>query len=115
MAKYLYRHFTEQTDNELFDRNHRPNELAPRSGIYRCMGCGREAAVPEGNRLPGYDHHAHDREQGSPRWRLIVYADHRPQSGKPAAGGPAPVAFAKAELVDQGGIAILDRLEAVGR
>jgi hypothetical protein len=118
MAKFLYRQFVEQTDHDLFDRNHRPIEFAPRSGIYRCMGCGREVAVPEGGALPGYGHHAHGAEEGPPRWRLIVYADHRPDKEKsrsveaaPGRESPQQPASPRAELVDAGGIGILDRVD----
>jgi hypothetical protein len=118
MAKFLYRQFIEQTDHDLFDRNHRPIEFAPRSGIYRCMGCGREVAVPEGGALPGYGHHAHGAEEGPPRWRLIVYADHRPDKeksrsveGTRAPERPPQAASPRAELVNAGGIGILDRVD----
>jgi hypothetical protein len=47
------------------------------SGIYRCMGCGREVASNESEPLPPQNHHQHNQNQGSIRWKLIVYADHR--------------------------------------
>ena len=118
MAKYLYRQFVEQTDHDLFDRNHRPIEFAPRSGIYRCMGCGREVAVAEGGALPGYGHHGHGADEGTPRWRLIVYADHRSDkekrqtcAGRPGRSPLPQPEGAKAELVTAGGIEILDRVD----
>lgn len=77
----LYRHGTYLTKSEsdAFDREHRPGEEAPYSGIYRCMGCHREVASNQSQPLPPQNHHQHQLAQGSIRWRLIVYADHNPK------------------------------------
>lgn len=72
-------HFVFHSEDEIFDQDIKPGTLAPLSGIYRCMGCGREVAVEQIDRLPDKHHHRHTRPgQGDIRWRLIVYADHRP-------------------------------------
>jgi hypothetical protein len=73
-AKYLT-HVT----NEAFDQNHPPGSAAPFAGIYRCMGCGWEIGIAHGHILPPQNHHEHTVQQGSIRWRLIVYADHQPK------------------------------------
>lgn len=79
MALYKYGTYLTQTDDEIFDQLTGPGRTAPRSGIYRCHGCGREAACNEGDPLPPQTHHQHDpQKHGTIRWRLIVYADHRP-------------------------------------
>ena len=44
MAIYKYACYLEESQNEAFDASHPPNTAAPFSGIYRCMGCGLEAA-----------------------------------------------------------------------
>jgi hypothetical protein len=41
------------------------------------MGCQREVASNEHEPLPPQNHHQHSVAQGSIRWKLIVYADHR--------------------------------------
>jgi DNA-directed RNA polymerase subunit RPC12/RpoP len=51
----------------------------PHSGIYRCMGCGREVVAEESRKLPPQNHHEHSSAQGKIRWRMIVYADHKPK------------------------------------
>lgn len=122
MANFLYKQFIEQIDHQLFDRNHRPSESAPRAGIYRCMGCGREVAVGEGATLPGPGHHDHGSEDGTPRWRLIVYADHRPTRergtpvAEPVSPPPSPQILheASAELVDAGGMATMTGFAKAG-
>lgn len=77
MALYKYAQYLGQDDSNVFDPENGPGTPAPRSGIYRCMGCGREVASNEGEPLPPQNHHQHSAGQGTIRWRLIVYADHR--------------------------------------
>lgn len=79
MALYKHAEYLTQNDDPIFDEVRGPGQPAPRSGIYRCMGCHREAACNEGEPLPPQNHHQHTQNQGSIRWRLIVYADHRPK------------------------------------
>ena len=76
MALYKYAEYLEQIAHEAFDEEYKPGDAAPHSGIYRCTGCGREAASNQGEPLPPQNHHQHTTAQGLIRWRLIVYADH---------------------------------------
>ncbi len=79
MALYKNGTYLTQSQDGVFDQDYGPGQAAPRSGIYRCMGCGREAACNQGQPLPPQNHHQHSPTQGSIRWRLIVYADHNPK------------------------------------
>ena len=80
MAMYKYAQYLSKVDDAIFDQINHPGVSAPRSGIYRCVGCGREASSTEGHSLPPQSHHQHSTAQGAIRWRLIVYADHRPEA-----------------------------------
>lgn len=77
MAIYKYDAYVTQANDAVFDSEHSPSTPVPRSGIYRCMGCGREVACNQGDPLPPQNHHQHTQTQGTIRWRLVVYADHR--------------------------------------
>jgi hypothetical protein len=79
MALYKYSQFVGVNQEEIFDQINSPGHAAPRSGIYRCEGCGREAASTQGHPLPPQNHHEHSLLQGAIRWRLIVFADHQPK------------------------------------
>jgi hypothetical protein len=79
MALYKESNFVARVDDPIFDQINYPATAAPRSGIYRCVGCGREASSTEGHPLPPQNHHEHNLAQGTIRWQLIVYADHRPK------------------------------------
>lgn len=80
MAIYKHGEFLKQAQDKEFDDTHQPGVKAPFSGIYRCMGCHREVASNEGQPLPPQTHHSHDQQsQGAIRWRLVVYADHKPK------------------------------------
>jgi hypothetical protein len=80
MALYKYETYLQKSDHAAFDTESKPGEAAPHSGIYRCMGCHREVASNEGQPLPPQNDHQHDqRTQGTIRWKLIVYADHKPK------------------------------------
>lgn len=50
-------------------------EEVPVSGIYRCLGCGREDACNHGDPFPPQNHHQHTPAQGQIRWRLNVRAN----------------------------------------
>ena len=73
----LYKHLTHlhkyggQT-HEIFDDVYSPGGTVPWSGIYRCVGCGREVVHTIGKPLPPQNHHQHASSQGEIRWRLIV-------------------------------------------
>jgi hypothetical protein len=72
MATYKYQQFIQQVSDSVFDTVHPAASRAPRSGIYRCEGCGHEVVSTAGNHLPPQNHHQHNYSQGSIRWRLIV-------------------------------------------
>ncbi|MDB5600942.1 MAG: hypothetical protein JWN71_2986 [Xanthobacteraceae bacterium] len=77
MALYKHSQYIAHNSDEIFDQEHTPGTGAPRSGIYRCMGCQREVASNQGQPLPPQNDHQHGQTQGSIRWKLVVYADHR--------------------------------------
>ena len=79
MAIYKDASYLQQSSSEAFDQHYEPGAAATHAGIYRCMGCHREIGIAAGNVLPPLGHHAHTTSQGSIRWRLIVYADHKPK------------------------------------
>jgi hypothetical protein len=79
MALYKYEQYVGKSQDAIFDEINHPATAAPRSGIYRCEGCGREAVSTNPHPLPPQNHHEHTTAQGAIRWRLIVYADHRPK------------------------------------
>lgn len=79
MAIYKYDKYISKGTDAAFDDEHAPHDPAPYSGIYRCMGCGREVTSEEGNSLPPQNHHTHTTAQGKIRWKLVVYANHRAQ------------------------------------
>jgi hypothetical protein len=79
MAAYKYAALLRLNLTNVFDRLYPPGTRVPYSGIYRCRGCGREVASNESEPLPPQNHHQHTIRQGLIRWRLVVYADHRPK------------------------------------
>ncbi|MCP3476104.1 hypothetical protein NLM33_38405 [Bradyrhizobium sp. CCGUVB1N3] len=79
MATYKDANYLQQSSSEAFDRDYGPGAAARHAGIYRCMGCHREIGIAADHVLPPQGHHAHTPSQGSIRWRLIVYADHKPK------------------------------------
>lgn len=79
MALYKHSGFLAPHQHPDFDKEFHPGAEAPHSGIYRCMGCGREVTSEEGNPLPPQNHHQHTSSQGAIRWRMVVYADHTPK------------------------------------
>ena len=78
MAWYKDERYLKKSTGDAYDHDHQPGVAAPHAGIYRCMGCGREIGIAQGHVLPPQNHHAHTQYQGAIRWRLIVWADHRP-------------------------------------
>jgi len=79
MAWYKEEKYLQKSNGDAYDYDYGPGAKVPHSGIYRCMGCGREIAANEGNPFPPQNHHQHTVSQGNIRWRLIVYADHNPK------------------------------------
>jgi len=79
MALYKYPQYITKSDSEAFDSEHKPGTKPEHSGIYRCMGCGHEIVAEESRTFPPQNHHEHTISQGAIRWRLAVYADHKPK------------------------------------
>jgi hypothetical protein len=79
MALYKNGDYLVHTLDPVFDQLLAPGAAVPRSGIYRCTGCGREVASNQNDPLPPQNHHQHPLNVGPIRWRLIVFADHRPK------------------------------------
>ncbi|MDO3641280.1 hypothetical protein [Mucilaginibacter sp. L3T2-6] len=77
MAIYHDAQYLKQGHNSAFNTDHRPGGNVPHSGIYRCMGCGREIVAEERRQFPPHSHHQHTAAQGIIRWRMTVYADHQ--------------------------------------
>ena len=72
MALYKYSHYLTSSIDPRFDPAHKPGTVVTHSGIYKCQGCGCEAASNAGDALPPENHHQHALEQGAVVWRLIV-------------------------------------------
>jgi hypothetical protein len=79
MATYKYAVYLQTSTSDAFDKIYGPGKTVPFSGIYRCMGCNREIASNEKDPFPPQNHHQHSVSQGDIRWRLAVYADHKPK------------------------------------
>jgi hypothetical protein len=76
----LYKRATEvnPSTDAAFDTHHHPGGVVPHSGVYRCLGCGREIASNAGTTFPPQNHHQHTTNLGSIVWRLGVYAQGNP-------------------------------------
>lgn len=79
MAIYKYQEYLTSNGNEQFDKIYDPGAATPHSAIYGCMGCHREVVSEAGKSLPPQNHHTHTPQQGTIRWKMIVYADHDPK------------------------------------
>lgn len=74
MAYYKdLKHLT-QYDGDMFKPIHSPGEKVTFSGIYRCVGCGKEISHNASVQLPPQNHHQHNQTEGAIRWQLIVWA-----------------------------------------
>lgn len=62
--------------NEWWRTTYHPGNTVPVSGIFRCVGCGREDCCNKGDPFPPQNHHQHTVAQGAIRWRLNVRAEH---------------------------------------
>lgn len=76
MASYKYKDNLAHNSSDEFDKERKPGEAAPFSGIYRCMSCEWEVASNERQPLPPQNHHVHPGQQPV-RWKLIVFAQHK--------------------------------------
>jgi hypothetical protein len=75
MAQYKHGEYLSKGDSEEYDKDYGPGVKVPNSGIYRCQGCGREIAANEGgDPFPAQNRHQHTAQQGTIRWRLLVFA-----------------------------------------
>ena len=72
MAVYKNIDFLRHSTHLAFDTVAASGTVSPFTGIFRCLGCGREIAAATGTILPGEDHHMHRVEQGSVVWQLVV-------------------------------------------
>jgi hypothetical protein len=72
MSLYKYNQYLTYSSHEAFDKIHNPGEEVPYSGIYRCEGCGNEAACNAGQPLPTQNHSQHTSSHGKIRWKLVV-------------------------------------------
>ena len=79
MAVYKYTDYIVRGTSDEFDKIHPPGGATPYSAIYRCMGCHREIVSEENKPLPPQNHHQHTAVQGAIRWKMAVYADHKPK------------------------------------
>lgn len=79
MALYKNSNYLTASQDSVFENDYAPGNVPPHSGIYRCIGCGREVVAEESRSLPPQNHHQHSVLGGPIRWRLAVYADHRPK------------------------------------
>jgi len=61
--------------NVWWTTSYSPGEKVPVSGIYRCLGCGKEDACNAADPFPPQSHHQHTTQQGKIRWRLNVRAN----------------------------------------
>jgi len=75
MALYKYAQYLKQDQHTEFDATYGPGQDCLNSGIYRCEGCGKEIASNKDNPFPPQNHHQHNQNQGSIRWKMIVFAE----------------------------------------
>lgn len=66
-----------RSEDAAFDTIFKPGQKPVHSGIYRCLGCGREAVGEMERTLPPQNHHQHTTSQGDVRWKLAAYCDPR--------------------------------------
>lgn len=76
MALYKETKLVTQTNDAAFDKEYKPGETPPHSGIYRCSGCGHEIVAEQSRTFPTQNHKQHTQAQGHIRWKLLVYAQH---------------------------------------
>lgn len=72
MALYKYSAYITYSNHTAFDQIYEPGTAAPYSGIYRCVGCGKEDVSTYGHTLPPQNHHQHQPGQGRIQWQLAV-------------------------------------------
>ena len=80
MALFKYPNQFKQDQSTAFDQIHRPGQLTPYSGIYRCQGCGVEIVSEYNKPFPPTRscplHHPNGKS-GTVTWRLVAFAEHK--------------------------------------
>jgi len=79
MALYKHIGYLQQSNDAAFDKTYAPGATPDHSGIFRCLGCGREIVAEHSRSLPAQNHPQHTVQQGDIRWKLIVWPDHNPK------------------------------------
>lgn len=74
MALYKYSNFVRVAKDPIFDVVVGTGLPAPRTGIYRCVGCGIEKAFAQSTFF-GEGDHRHSYAEGAVRWQLTVMAN----------------------------------------
>lgn len=59
-------------NKEWWKTTYKPGDEVPVSGIYRCLGCGKEVTCNDPDCFPPQNHHQHTAAQGTIRWKLNV-------------------------------------------
>ena len=77
MALYKNANWMTKSDDDAFDTVYEPGSTPVHSGIFRCLGCGREVVGEMERKLPPQNHHQHSTSQGSVRWKMAAYCDPR--------------------------------------
>lgn len=75
MVLYKNKAWLTESARATFDKVYDPGDTPDHSGIFRCMGCGREVVGEMERKLPPQNHHQHKTSQGSVRWKLAAYCD----------------------------------------
>ena len=78
MARYADAAHVTKSADKVFDTVLHPGAIVPHSGIYRCTGCGHEAALNQGNPATTQNHRQHEGTllTTTPiRWQLLVATD----------------------------------------
>jgi hypothetical protein len=79
MAFYKNEAHVKKSTSDAYDKEHKPGQPTPHSGIYRCPGCGREDVSETGKPLPSQNHKQHTASQGPIRWKLLVWSEGDPK------------------------------------
>lgn len=69
--------------SEAFDKEYSPGSTVPHSGIYRCLGCGREIASNAGDPFPPQNHHQHSSYQRFDPMATLGLCRWRPEIDRP--------------------------------
>lgn len=72
MVWFKYNNVFHLNNDLAFDTIHHPSQSVPHSGIYKCDGCNHEIAANENDPFPPQNHHQHNVQQGSIRWKLVA-------------------------------------------